>query len=97
MAADSLVKWIFLNYSIILAIFYASSNSWLVDQRRFFPDMAESALVHQPVGSNLTTQAVYTIHMVNIPANMKKSGIENLCRRHGKVLNVDVCYVVRIL
>jgi hypothetical protein len=62
-----------------------------------FLAMAESTLVHQPVGSDLPTQAVFTVHIVNIPASMKKSGIVNLCRKYGKVVNVDVCYVVRML
>ena len=62
----------------------------------FFTDVAESALMHRPVGSNLPTQATFTIHIANVPASLKKSGIANLCRKHGKVVNVDVCFVVSV-
>ena len=49
---------------------------------------------HRPIGTGLETRELYTVHIWNIPDLVKKTGIINLCRKFGKIIDVDVVYEV---
>ena len=49
---------------------------------------------HRSIGSDLKTQELFTINIRNIPERMKKSGVENICSKFGKVVDIYVHYQV---
>ncbi len=53
-----------------------------------------SSSQHRPIGTGLETRELYTAHIFNIPDIMKKPGIVNLCRKFGKIIDVDIGYQV---
>ena len=49
---------------------------------------------HRSIGTDLKTQELFTINIRNIPERMKKSGVENICGKFGKVVDIYVHYQV---
>ena len=49
---------------------------------------------HRSIGTDLKTQELHTININNIPPQMKKCGIENICSKFGKIVDIYAYYQV---